>query len=539
MRLTFLKSLLSIGILTCCFSGCTTQTPGRMVQHDAQSGYTIITDTIELDANKYVSAAHKMSLTNVVSYQGRYICQFYYCNYTAYVSFFNLGKGYLLLSISKDGQDVFEMPAPSDSHEWNKKAPKIKVLKGTLYCYNASKTYYWKDDCRQWMETEGKDLEYKYEDESYTIYSEDRGEWGDFTRFHEKQTGFDYLFEASMRTVLKYDGAYYIIGPLQVRKVSDPHKGWEMDDSISYGRWFQFAPPAGIVYRTKYRSQIDYEFADNHNQDTLFYSGFLRNDQMHLLMRDSANTFIAQYMKGRKGSIDNVLSLGDIPVECNHDLNNQDELTLHFHEDWTKEGILNIAKDTVHIRYIKKHQDTLQYMGIQALEQVVGFVANNIGKATINEIQALEGKTGGCHDGHIMEATRNGNPSYEFMKKEMGPALASVIYNYDDEDKVEGYERMNYFHAIDESDSFCVGYCFQKETQILTTVMIELYQTRFVTSYNPYIFGRCTRSSEEFASIISKCLSVEPDSKGVWHKGDVTIRTFSRDNCFVIKTEKR
>ena len=126
----------------------------------------------------------------------------------------------------------------------------------------------------------------------------------------------------------------------------------------------------------------------------------------------------------------------------------------------------------------------------------------------------------------------------EFMKKEMGPALASVIYNYDDEDKVEGYERINYFHAIDESDSFCVGYCFQKETQILTTVMIELYQTRFVTSYNPYIFGRYTRGYEVFASLISKSLSVEPDSKGVWHKGDVTISTYGGKNRFVIRTKQ-
>ena len=539
MRLTILKSLLSIGVLTCCFSGCTTQIPGRIVQHDAKSGYTIITDTITLNANEYISKVHKMKLINVESYRDRYICQFYHHNYTSHLNELNLAEGHLLLSISKDGQDVYQLPIPIEYYDWNNSWATIKVVSDTLYCYNKAKNFYWDEGSRQWMATDKKMSNDYYEDDTYTVHSEDRGEWGEFTRFHEKQTGFDYLFMAPMITAIKFEDAYYIVGPLQLRKVADPHKGWEMNDSIKYGKWASIAPIADIVYGTKYHNWYEYEYSNDHSQDTLFCSGFLRNDQMHLLMRDSANTFIAKYRKGRQASIEKVLSLGNIPVECNIDLNNQDELTLHFHEDWTKEGILNIAKDTVHIRYIKKHQDTLQYMGIQALEQVVGFVANNIGKATINDIQALEEKTGGCHDGHIMESTRNGNPSYEFMKKEMGPALASVIYNYDDEDKVEGYERINYFHAIDESDSFCVGYCFQKETQILTTVMIELYQTRFVTSYNPYIFGRCTRGSEKFASIISKCLSVEPDSKGVWHKGDVTIRTFSRDNCFVIKTEKR
>ena len=533
MQFTFLKSVLSASLLTMSLTGCTHQSSGPIVQHDAQSGYTIITDTVELDANQYISAVHKMALESVESYHGRYICQFYHHNYTSFLPILNLGYGHLLLSIAKDGQDVFQMPAPLDVREWNQGTTRIKVQQDTLYLYNTSKTYYWEEDARQWIETTGKISEV-YEDESYTIYSEDKGEWGEYARFHEKQTGFDYLFEAPMITALKYDSDYYIVGPFQLRKVSDPHKGWEMDDSVKYGRWFSITPPAGIVYRTKYRSQIEYECADDHSQDTLFCSAFIRAGQMHFLMRDSANTFIAKYVKGRHGAIEKILSLGDIPIDYKHGRKNQNEVThCIIQKDWTKDGIVNIGKDTIRIRYIKKQSDTLQYMGIQALEQVLDFVANNIGKVTMNEVRALEGKTGGRHDGHILETNREGHTTPEYQKKLMGPDFPSF------EDGIEGgYELVNYYHAIDESDSFCVSYCYQNDSQTLTTVRIALYPTNYLSSKHNGFRRKCKISYEEFASMVSKCLSVEPDSKGVWRKGDVTISTFGRKNRFVIRTEQ-
>jgi len=510
------------------------------VRHDAKSGYTIITDTIELDANQYICPVHKMMLESVESYHGRYICQFYHRNYTSHVPFLNLGYGQLLLSIAKDGQDVFQMPAPLDVHEMDQEPTRIKVQQDTLYFYNTSKTYYWEEGARQWIETTEKISDDKevYEDESYAIHSENRGEWGDFTRFHEKQTGFDYLFEAFMITAFKYDSAYYIVGPVQLRKVTDPHMGWKMDDSIKYGRWGQVTPPAGIVYSTKYRYLFQYENAYNHSQDTLFCSAFMRSGQMLFLMRDSANTFIAKYVKGRHGTIEKILSLGDIPIDYQHGRKNQNEVThCIIQKDWTKDGIVNIDKDTIRIRYIKKHSDTLQYMGIQALEQVLDFVANNIGKVTMNEVRALEGKTGGRHDGHILESTRDGNPSYEYLAKRLGKNVASVINN-SKENKEEGYESVNYYHAIDENSSFCVSYCYKQKTRILTTVMIELYKTNYLNSEYPDFHRKSKIGYEEFASMVSKILSVEPNSKGVWRKGDVTISTFGGKNRFVIRTEQ-
>ncbi len=202
-----MKSLLSICVLTCCFFGCTNPTTRPVVRHDAKSGYTIITDTIELDANQYISKVQMMKLANVESYRGRYICQFYYHNYTAHINELNLGEGHFLLSVSKDGQDVYQLPVPIEYYEWNNSWAIIKVVDDTLYCYNKAKNFFWDEGVRQWLATDKKMSNDYYEDDTYVVYSEDCGEWGEFTRFHEKQTGFDYLFEAPMITTLKF-GTY-------------------------------------------------------------------------------------------------------------------------------------------------------------------------------------------------------------------------------------------------------------------------------------------------------------------------------------------
>gem|GEM_PF-6455194 len=256
----------------------------------------------------------------------------------------------------------------------------------------------------------------------------------------------------------------------------------------------------------------------------------MRNGQMHFLMRGSEDTFIAKYIKSRHGSIEKVLSLGNIPVKYTQGRKNQDELTYYFQEDWTKDGILNIDQDTIRITYIKKHSDTLQYRGIEALEQVIDFAANHTGKACMNEVRALEEKIGGEHDGHILETNWIGYITSEYQKKVIGVDFNSRING----EKIEGdHERVNYFHAIDEFDSFCVSYCYQKETQMLTTVWLDLYNTSYASS------GRKYRQDVHLAldSIVSKCLSITPDSNGVWHKGDLTIKPFGSKNRIIVQSK--
>ena len=532
MRLISLKSLLSFVIFTSSLSVCAAKSSDFHVIYDDKSGYTIITDTIELDANEYISKVHTMKLMNVESYRGGYICHFYYKNYTSYITLMDLGEGNFLLNIGKDGQDIYRLPIPVEYYEWNSKSTTTKVLNDTLFCFNPSNNFYWNEDARQWMATDKKMSNDCYEDDTYAIYSEDRGEWGDFTRFHEKQSGLDYLFATQMTTALKFEDAYYIVGTFQLSKVSDTHKGWEMNDSIKFGKWASVAPPAEIAYGTKYRNLYEYRYSDDHSQDTLFCSGFMRNGKMHFLVNGSEDTFIAKYKKGKQASIEKVLSLGNIPVKYSQGRMNQDELTLYFEEDRTQDGILNIDQDTIRITYINKHSDTLQYRGIAALEQVIDFAAKNTGKATLSEVKALEEKIGGVHDGITLETDWMGHASSEYQKKITGMDLNKIM---NEKEKEGDHELVNYFHAIDEFDSFCVGYCYQKESKILTTVWIESYKTNFPDSEPNFR----KKGHVALDSVVSKCLSVAPDSKGVWRKGDLTFRTFGSKNRIVVQSRQQ
>ena len=249
MRLSFLKSLLSFVLLTCCFSGCNTSSADFHVRHDKESGYTIITDTITLDANKYISKVQMMRLVNVDSYRGGYICLYnYYCN-TSHTNLMDMGDRYFFLKISKDGQDENRLSIPVENYEWNRLKMTTKVLNDTLYCFSPSKSFFWEEDSQQWIATDKKMSKDYFEDDTYAI------------------------------------------------------------------------------------------FPENHSQDTLFYSGFMRHGEMHFLMRGSEDTFIAKYTKGKHGSIEKVFSLGNIPLKYNHVRKEQDELTYSFQELWSQDNI--------------------------------------------------------------------------------------------------------------------------------------------------------------------------------------------------------
>ena len=168
-------------------------------------------------------------------------------------------------------------------------------------------------------------------------------------------------------------------------------------------------------------------------------------------------------------------------------------------------------------------------MGFQALTQVLDFAVNNTGKSSLIDVRALEDKIGGEHDGYTLETDWMGNPTSDYQKKIMG-----VDFNWIVKGKsIEGdHELVNYFHAIDEWDSFRVSYCYQKDSQVLTTVLLELYNTVSADSQPKY------RRNGHLAldSVVTQCLSVAPDSKGVWHKGNLTISTFGDKNRIIVKS---
>lgn len=73
-------------------------------------------------------------------------------------------------------------------------------------------------------------------------------------------------------------------------------------------------------------------------------------------------------------------------------------------------------------------------------------------------------------------------------------------------------------HAIDGNTSFRIRYTYSQESGILTAFWLELSETVYLNGDK----GIQDITSQQFGEMITKALSVSPDSTGLWHKDGIT-----------------
>lgn len=490
---------------------------GPTVIFDKPSGYTLITDTVRMQAPTYIARTQAMRLNKVERYRNRYVCLFRYYDYTGHVPELLQGQGYVILSLLRDGRDFEQIPTPTGYTEWNRGPLTIQVVNDTLYFFNHGSTTgsYWDETLQEWYTTDNiPSIRYEdEEDEEFTVKALPRGEWGDYVQFHEKSTGTNYLFETPLTKIIKYDSAFYLVEPFHIRKISNPRSGWKMDDAIDYTKWIQYATQAGVVINTRYRSYLlDYQFSEDHSHDTLFLSGFIRHDKLHFLVRAMDEVFIARYKKSRQSSFEKVLSLGKISLDegCR---SRQNKVLANFKQCWQMDGILDIADDTVRTTYLRLDYDSLPYLGSQVIEQVIDFAQRNLGVAKTDRVRAFEERIGGYSDDNVVETDSKGFISSAFADRVLGTNISSIT-----KDHGSGYERISYLHVLDAHDTFWVGYCYHPQTQVLTSIFSMFSKTGYMNGNR----GKKSLQFNELDSIITQTLSVREDSVGKWIKDGKT-----------------
>jgi len=481
----------------------------RSVRHDEASGFTIISDTIDIDMDKHASPVCDLTLDHYIQYRGKDVCLFIENNYTQFDTYQMYDRKAHLASISYKDGEIIEMAAP----------PRGMSAYGDFFVRNDTlfyRDYYTRDEqhpgyyldevTQQWIEVDDI-ANFCFEDDEFIISYMPRGEWGSFTCFHDKQTGLNHLFGVPMNKILKYHNAYYIIADFAIFKLKDPHEGWIMDDT-PYTSWEQFAPMAGKVISTKYNTIWDYEFSDDRSQDTTFVSGYIHDDEMYILARASGETFLTRYLPSKHPTLQRLVTLGDIDLSMYNQYRlsnswNQNGITGHFYENRRTDAILDIHADTVHLTYFHADPDTLRHLGQEAWPKLMDYLSHNIGKATISEVKAFEEELGGKSDNYIFENTRN-----------------RYFPQHDD----PNYELINYYHVIDDQDSFETLYCYHKETHIVASVFMSFCQTMI---YNEENYYKRSRSYEEnfedtLRKMVEQYLAQSPDSAYYWHKNGLT-----------------
>lgn len=102
--------------------------------------------------------------------------------------------------------------------------------------YYEQHTFYLDEKEAKWIATD-KNPHIYYQDELYTVYSMDFGEWGAVTWFEDLQTGKQYEVNANTPVVNKFENAYYLSSGEDILKIADPKKLEESTDPYNYEKY--------------------------------------------------------------------------------------------------------------------------------------------------------------------------------------------------------------------------------------------------------------------------------------------------------------
>ncbi|MBR5716889.1 MAG: hypothetical protein IKX59_09915 [Bacteroidales bacterium] len=491
----------------------------RTVRYDAASGFTIITDTIGIDLSSLSTPVSNMELEFVMDYRGNNLYFFDARNYTAFNNFDYRDK-YHLVSVSpgNERQTIIEIP-PKTRFGWLSYFLCSKNNQLYLWYSRESKNkkpdLCWDDNSQRWIETDIFSTTC-YEDEDFAVSFEPQGEWGLFTCFHDKQTGLKHLFDADMDKIVRYHDTYYIISKAVIYEVKDPRKGWVMDNT-PYDKWGYHTPKAKTFISSKYKSYWDYEYymGDDQSPDTLYFTGFIHDDNFYVLAGNTDELFLAQVRPTGQPKFQKVLTLEkighDLPFSpyMSNNWNPYRSLCM-FHGNCNSDVILDMKSDTIHFTYLRTNPDTLQYLGPAVWPKMMDYLTDNIGKVTMDDVAQFEKQVGGKAGKGIKESSMN------HCFPQSGDSL---------------YELITYYHAIDENDSFEVEYCRHKESNVAAAVFIEFEQTRYYHVENRFFDESRTITEETLSEFMEQYLASPPDSinmdntvypRKYWHRNEHT-----------------
>lgn len=129
-------------------------------------------------------------------------------------------------------------------------------------------------------------LELNMEDDQYKIYLHDRGEFGSYLCFEDKETGIRYWHNGGVERILCCRGVYYAIGPNCLFRIGNPKSGTVLPDDWNPNVWELPASPMERLV------QLATPTADWN--DTVFISGFVVEDELYTVINADSEIYVAK-----------------------------------------------------------------------------------------------------------------------------------------------------------------------------------------------------------------------------------------------------
>ena len=262
--------------------------------------FEISVDTMYVDINEIAGTTSTIDLTHAVKFNDKYYCFF---KEQGFYSFNYDTKYFLIISNKGDILNNIEVPEEIKSTVYFD----FFIRNGRLLI----KTYINHDcfnfDLNKLKWNKIKELDDQvYEDNNFKVTYLDFGEWGQTTKFLDKQTKKKYTLDVYGTIVNYYNDKYYLTNYYGIIEVADPLKLKQVKTNL-FRRIFRkrvdinerpiYTIGSEVIFKdTIYLSNSNYS---REMPERYIITSFVTNNQFYQLFSDTNSTNVAQIVNGQ------------------------------------------------------------------------------------------------------------------------------------------------------------------------------------------------------------------------------------------------
>ena len=448
-----------------------------------QHQFTVIRDTIHINAADYFSPISTVSLGWFAKYQGWYFCLF------EEEDIFESWKGNrILLAISEDGHEVRRVDFPSKEFSvyGDFFVRDGKLILKPYHTEIAGRGFIFDDKNWSWKPTNSiSDI--IYDDDLYTVAFKDYGEWGDYTWFIKKKNKAQYIRPEYFSRIIRIDSVYYFVHRNRIDSVL-------VSDTMGYrsnGLWHYHNSTMWLFERDMFRNNSEMLstlstvtpqppifistgkkdtdiislYFDIITYDTIINHAFSVGKQLFPIVTTPQKTIIA---KVRDGQLLEVVDFGRKynfiqKHDCYRGVNvANNQSLLGFKESYHTSGLIDVEDSVIRILNITHNQDTLHALGTDNVGKLLEHLLNNFNNLSINSLDSIEQKLGGTGN-HKFETFDNG-------------------YFPDEYKNAKEYVGTKYYKVVDNTQTLITSYCIHLSDSMVKGVYLTWVKTNFFDS---------------------------------------------------------
>ena len=483
---------------------------GLLLPARAQQQFTVIRDTVSLDALFHPSKASEIYLKQVKKYRDYYFC------ICAENLFFEHHSDYRLLAVSIDGKEVKEVDNMDVFDEFYYD---IFVWNDSLFLKPAHSNAGFCFDYANWCWRYVSDVpNYIYEDEKfyviprsmssrYSFFVDKATKWYPETKngwLQMELVNRPYLNLFGKCRIIKNDNLYYFIhngkvDTLPVNRPGEPgffdNLGDVLDEEGVFtpkSKWaFENDPIRRFHCYGGYRPRI--------RQDTLIHNAFCLNGQLYYIVTFFDTLYIAQMDKGKIRKIQPLVQVNTTYLKeptAYWDLNRAPNCCqmefVYGHNGLTE---VNVIDTTVYVRLFFTNQQAMPSVSSDtSVAPYLDFLLKNLPDLPLSKVDSFEQQTGGFGHNRFLPLY-----NYYFPREYQKPAK---------------YGKLPYYRISEDGWMCRHAYCVDKPDSIVKSVFLEWKRSDYVKpDGEKYRRDNISAKCAEVAGILTRLIGTQPQKE--------------------------